>query len=367
MWLAIPLACALGPAPIALPPLGAQTGGANPSGRSRDGVVISRTLSRTRTEVREAIERGLKYLEMQQIAAIGSVGSKYKVAVTSMAGLAVLGAGYQPRQGSYSDFLANCVRYLQSAEQKGYMTEQDEASRMHGHCYAVLFLTQILGSLSPEEELAVFGLVRRGVRRIERAQSSTGGWYYHRDNQDNKDEASVTVCALQALRAARNVGIPVDGFRVKQALRYVRHCQGDDGSFAYSLAPQDHGRRTYALTVAALSTLNAAGVYDSPELTRGLKYVRRKLGAHRRFPWRAAEEEYPYYANFYAAQTLYQDGGDLWESWYPAVSKFLRSKQLRDGSHDDGSWESNYGSEYATAFAVLILEVPLGYLPIFQR
>ncbi len=363
MWLAIPLACALGPSPIALPPLGAQTEGANPSVRSRDGVVHSRTLSRARVEVREAVERGLKYLKEQQTAATGSVGSKFKVAVTSMAGLAVLGAGYQPRQGSYSDFLANCVKYLQSAEQKGYMTETDDASRMHGHCYAVLFLTQILGSLSPEEELAVFKLVQRGVRVIERAQSSTGGWYYDRENKDDKDEASVTVCALQALRAARNVGIPVDSFRVKQALRYVRRCQGDGGSFAYSLAPQDRGRRTYALTVAALSTLNAAGVYDSPELTLGLKYVRRKLAVHRRFPWRAAEVEYPYYANFYAAQTLYQDGGDLWESWYPAVSKFLRSKQ----SHDDGLWESNRGSEYATAFAVLILEVPLGYLPIFQR
>ncbi len=349
-------ACAFGPTWI---PLQAQTDGATPPVGSGDGVAVSRTLPRSRMDVSDAIERGLAYLERRQTTAIGE---KYKVAVTSLSGLAVLGAGHHPREGTFSDFLAGCVTYLRSVEQDGYMTEQEEASRMHGHCYAVLFLTEILGSLPPEEERAVSGLVQRGVRVIERAQSSAGGWYYDRDNRENKDEASVTVCALQALRAARNVGVTVDSFCVKQALRYVRRCQAEDGSFAYSLAHEDRGRRTYALTVAALSTLNAAGVYDSPELTKGLDYVRRRLADHQRSPWRAAEEEYPYYANLYAAQTLYQDGGDLWDAWYPAVSGYLRSKQ-----RDDGSWESNYGNEYGTACAVLILEVPLGYLPIFQR
>lgn len=356
----VALTCCLGPGLMGLSALSAQESGVAPPVTAREGVVLSRSLVGDRTQVRAAIHRGLDYLRRQPTAA---VGKKYKVAVTSLAGLAVLGAGYQPRQGEYSTLLSNCVKYLRSVEQDGYMTEQDEASRMHGHCYAVLFLTQILGSLSPGEEGEVTRLVRRGVHVIERAQSSSGGWYYYRDNRDNRDEASVTVCALQALRAARNIGIPVDSFRIKQAMRYVRDCQGEDGSFAYSSLPRDKGRRTYALSVAALSTLNAAGVYESKELTKGFEYVRRVLSAHRGSPWRAAEREYPYYANLYAAQTLYQDGGDLWKSWYPKVTRYLLSKQ----KEDDGSWESNYGLEYGTAFALLILEVPLGYLPIFQR
>jgi hypothetical protein len=33
----------------------------------------------------------------------------------------------------------------------------------------------------------------------------------------------------------------------------------------------------------------------------------------------------------------------------------------------DGSWDDDYGREYGTAMAVLILEIPVQYLPIFQR
>ena len=127
----------------------------------------------------------------------------------------------------------------------------------------------------------------------------------------------------------------------------------------------------FLLLLLLLSTLNAAGVYKSPgdrkgavELQRGFDYLRRELAAHASKPWYAAEAEHDFYANLYAAQTLYQDGGDLWADWYPKVRKHLLDKQQQ---RTDGSWESRFGDELATAMALLILEVPLGYLPIFQR
>ena len=299
-------------------------------------------------------------------------GSQFQVAVTSLAGMAALGAGYQPGEGPYGTFLLNCLNYLQNMEQRGsgYITESGKAesqSRMHGHCYAILFLTQLAGSLPREKEQAVSGLIARGVAVIEQAQSSRGGWYYGSHNRDDQDEASVTVCALQALRAARNIGIHVDTFRVRQAIRYVKDCQGSTGSFAYSL--QEPGRRTFALTAAAVSTLNAAGVYESPELQKGLIFLRKALVRRPKYvadPWFAAEPEYRFYSNLYAAQAFYQDKGNLWENWYPKVREYLTRTQQSKGSAA-GSWESKFGNEYSTAVALLILEVPLGYLPIFQR
>jgi hypothetical protein len=230
---------------------------------------------------------------------------------------------------------------------------------MHGHCYAVLFLCEVLGSLPASEE-NIAAVVRRAVAVIEGAQSNEGGWFYSPRNLKQEDEASVTVCALQALRAARNIGFTVDAKRIDLAIKYVKRCQHPlEGSFQYST--RDKERRTYALSVAAISTLNAAGVYTSDELKRGIQFVRRSL-SEASSPWKAAEEEHDFYANLYAAQALYQDGGDLWAAWYPAVKKHLIEKQ---GS--DGAWDCRYGAEYATAVALLILEVPLGYLPIFQR
>ena len=309
--------------------------------------------------VRVSIERGLSYLKRQQRA--GGIGESYTVATTSLAGLAVLGAGYHPGQAPYGTMLEGCLRYLRSvASVSGYITEAGKnQSRMHGHCYAVLFLTQLLGTAQNEaQDLAP--LVKAGVQVIARSQSREGGWWYGETNAKQEDEASVTVCALQALRAARNVGVSVDSLVVTNARNYVRKCQVPDGSFCYRLTTRS--RTSFALSVAALSTLNAAGVYESSELRKGMAYVYKTLALSPRSPWKVVEEEYPYYGNLYAAQTLYQDRSSQFDRWYAAVRQYLVNEQ-----QPSGAWKSRYGDAYGTAVALLILEVPFGYLPIFQR
>jgi hypothetical protein len=325
--------------------------------------LVLRQGSKDWAEVQAALDRGLGFLAESQKKQGGlAIGARYPVAVTSLSGLAVLGAGYHPAQGRFSDMLEKCLAYLEGMERMDeppFIAESGNESRMHGHCYAVLFLTELVGSLPPEREDKVIALIRRGVRTIERAQSREGGWYYERENPGDQDEASVTVCALQALRAVRNIGLVVDSARVKRAVSYVKKCQLQGGSFCYAL--NDRAKTTFALSAAALSTLNAAGVYESPELRRGLDYLKKTLAEYR-LPWNAAESEYRFYGNFYAAQTLYQDGGPEWGAWYSSVRAYLLRTQ-----REDGSWEDRFGDEYATATALLILEVPMGYLPIFQR
>ncbi len=331
-------------------------------------VVASRRLDWP-PDVAEAVQRGLGFLERQQVEQTGAVGSAFPVAVTSLTGLAVLGSGHLPREGRYSRLLEGCIRYIVASEQRsfgvgavsGYITDGGESSsRMHGHCYAILLLTQAVGSLSPELDQRVSGVVERGVRVIERAQSREGGWYYEPNNSDNQDEASVTVCALQALRSARDAGFQVAALRIKSAMRYVKRCQHKDGSVAYALNKPE--QRTYALTAAAVSTMHAAGVYDSRELALGLEYLQRHLKRRPKDAWNPASEEYPYYSNFYAAQAFYRRGGDLWQNWLTDVRRHLLRTQ-----NAEGAWESTFGREYATAVALLILEVPLGYLPLFER
>ena len=320
-------------------------------------------------ELQTTLDAGLRFLARSQQSASGAVGSQYPVAVTSLAGMAALGAGYLPTQGRHGEFLHRCVRYLRTVADSRpdrFITETGEAaSRMHGHCYAVLFMAQVAGSLRAEEEAQAVALIRSGVRVIRAAQSREGGWYYAADNAADEDEASVTVCALQALRAARNIGIAVDSFTRDQAIRYVKRCQLPSGAFCYAL--RERSKSTYALTVAALSTLNAAGVYESEELRKGKEWVRHALEREGADKWDAAGEEFPYYANFYAAQFLYQEGGPLWREWYASVRDHLMKTKKTRGEQNEVYWESRYGDEYGTAMALLILEVPLAYLPIFQR
>jgi hypothetical protein len=261
---------------------------------------------------------------------------------------------------------------------------------MHGHCYAVLFLAQIRGSLALELESEVDLAIEKGVRVIERAQSRRGGWWYGASNAANEDEASVTICAVQALRAAREIGVRVDASRIALGISYVRECQTAEGDVRYSLS-QGRSDTSFALAAAAVATFNAAGVYrsagaldavdaseahrrrlDQEALRRGIDYLRRELAEHSSHPELAVADEFFYYGNFYVAQALYQEGGSIWTRWYDTVSVHLVEPRLMVREGDAAWWrtprgESRYGKEFATAMAVLILEIPRGYLPIFQR
>jgi hypothetical protein len=238
---------------------------------------------------------------------------------------------------------------------------------MHGHCYAILFLTQLYGELPLEEQGRVRDIIQNGLRVIMRSQTGLGGWYYTPENPEGLDEASITICALQALRAANGIGFTVPKSTINRATNYVKKCQSAaDGSFRYSLRGGDQ-HSSYALTVAAVSTLQAAGDYDAPQINLGLDFARRLLRAFPDEPVKAADKEFFFYANLYAAQAYYQAGGDLWANWHPQARRYLLKRQVTDGSARDGSWSDDYGAEFGTAVAILILEVPLNYLPIFQR
>ena len=59
---------------------------------------------------------------------------------------------------------------------------------------------------------------------------------------------------------------------------------------------------------------------------------------------------------------MWQAGGEYWKHWYPAIRDALLKRQS-----DDGSWMDSIGSEYGTSMALIILQMPNNYLPIFQR
>lgn len=296
------------------------------------------------------------------------------MAVTALAGLAFLGYGEQYGRGRYGDVLVQAVRYLaqkSTTGRAGYI--DDESSRMHGHAYAVLFLTQVLGSIpDPRSEAKVREVVYEGIEFIAHAQTLDGGWGY--EANEKFDEASITVCCLQALRAAKDAGIALkpltsaspgssnDRMRavVDAAVGYLVRCCLDDGSFKYSLK-RGIDRSSYELTAAAVSTLDAAGKYSADEHKRGVGFLLRTLSRYGRTPLKASVN-YPYYGNFYAGQVYHQLGGEVWRGWQPDATRELLAMQK-----SDGSWESKFGSEYATAMAILILEIPMAYLPIYER
>jgi hypothetical protein len=317
--------------------------------------------------VRQAVDRGLAYLANNQ-AEHGSLGEEFRLASTSLAGLAFLAGGSQYNRGQHGTEVRKCLEFLESSWQQHtglFQSDGDPAKngRMHSQGYALLFLAEIYGMVPPEDQ-AQLGLkekIHRTIDVILEAQTPNGGWGYYLRGEPGfgVDEASTTVCQIQALRACRNAGLTVDASRIDRAVDYVRRCAKGDGSFRYSIKMGEM-RSSYELTAAAVSTLNASGIYESVELKAGMEYMRKALESAPK-PSDAAEDFY-FYGNFYAAQALHQVGGEMWRRHYPEIRSNLVDRQ-----RPDGSWGNPRGDTYATAMAVLVLEIPLEYLPIFQR
>src|SRR5262245_8366547 len=83
----------------------------------------------------------------------------YPVAMTALAGLALLMEGSTPFEGQYSDQLCRAVSWLVThSQEKGLIGKPDhisEAGRyMYGHGYALLFLANVYDRCAPEENPA---------------------------------------------------------------------------------------------------------------------------------------------------------------------------------------------------------------------
>ncbi|HLQ36487.1 MAG TPA: prenyltransferase, partial [Planctomycetota bacterium] len=196
-------------------------------------------------------------------------------------------------------------------------------------------------------------------------QNQYGGWRYN--PFDRELDLSVTVCQVQALRAARNIGIKVPSETIDRAIGYVKQSRTDYGRDRGLFYYKIHGRgaydknREYAINAAALTALSSAGIYEPALhdpvldfLTEEYPRVASWYGTHFYF----------WYGNYYACQAFFQTGGPRFERYFLRISQDLLEQQ-----RGDGRWENSVGpgDEFSTAIACIVLQLPKQYLPIFQR
>jgi hypothetical protein len=336
------------------------------------GPAIQRaTLTSPATE--HAVDAGLAYLAtLQARAGDGSFSvsdadrADYApLGVSALCALAFLAAGSAPGRGPHGDVVTRALEYLllhtdldPRSPTRGYISVQgDQASNTHGHGYATLVLAEAYGMSSGSERIRT-ALVA-AVDRIEQSQGAEGGWYYQpRPTADH--EGSVTICLVQALRAARDAGIQVDAEIIRRAEDYVRRLQNEEGLFRYTLALEEK-RATIALTAAGIATLNAAGRYDVRIIQDGVDAIWKGLALRAE---RGRPPDFPEYERLYLAQAFWQlSDTSHFARWFADErERILRTQDA------DGSWKgSRFGSAYGTAVNCLVLALPDAVLPIFQR
>jgi hypothetical protein len=300
-----------------------------------------------------AVARALAWLARRQHedGSFGTGTYHGNTAVTALAGMAFLSSGSTPGRGPYGRQLNLAVDYLlANTQQSGFIVAPRAASHgpMYGHGFSVLFLAECYG-MSPRPELR--DALARAVKLIVNCQNREGGWRYQPQRADA--DISVTVCAVMALRAARNAGFYVPKETIDRSIQYVKRCQNRDGGFMYMLGG---GESAFARSAAAMVALHSAGIYTGPEVRKGIDYLLQFLGKP------PAGQPYYEYGHYYAVQAMWQTGGDTWTRWFTSIRDDLVRTQ-----RNDGSWPPSIDADYATALPTIVLTIPNNMVPIFQR
>ncbi|MCC6572453.1 MAG: hypothetical protein IT462_01565 [Planctomycetes bacterium] len=356
--------------------------------------------------VKTAVRRGLRHIAKIQLPDgswsnnIGNkLGDGYQInpdgynrpnlGVTAICCMAFMASGNTPDRGEFKNNVAMGLKFILDRvdRQTGWISAY--GTRMYEHAFCTLCLAEVYGMTRDE---VVLDKLRSAAKFIVDSQNSSGSWRYVPNQIDS--DMSICVCQLQALRAAANVGVLVPPQTIEQAKGYVRGAYlPRSGAFTYQHGSEFDSRDTFALTAAGVVALQSAGEYDShtwdwTDPTSGRTF-RRQIDLYRCMGYlqqRRPDGAYPsstssnrrsnygfWYGHYYAAQAFYQyqyatGGLRAWEDW----NKLNRSNFLRM-QHDNGAWTDEIGgwdpekNAYATAMACLILNIPAGYLPIFQN
>jgi Squalene-hopene cyclase C-terminal domain len=322
-------------------------------------------------DAQSAVDRGLAYLAGTQ-AADGSFPDTRtmfgNVAITGLAGLALMAAGHQPGRGKYGGCVAKAADYVvgrgAAGNPPGYLNNADALlahGAMYQHGFGTLFLSEVHGMVpDPAKQKRVRDMLEKAVALILKAQNKAGGWRY--EPQPNQADVSVTVAQLMALRAAKNAGVFVPKSVVDKAVEYITACQQPDGGFCY-IKNQGFAGSAFARSAAAVVGLFSAGIYEGKAIDRGLNYLM-KFQPGRRVDISQARPEHYFYGHYYAALAMWTAGGNYWAEWFPAIRDELVAK-ARTGP--GGVWTDWHGSAYATAMSCIVLQLPNNYLPIMQK
>ncbi|WZO95705.1 hypothetical protein EP7_002673 [Isosphaeraceae bacterium EP7] len=280
-------------------------------------------------------------------------------ALTGLALLAYLGAGYTHADGKYAEVVGNGVDFLlKSQAASGDLRGESRAVGMYCHAMASLALCEAY-ALTGDERLR--DPVERAVGFLVKGQAKDGmAWRYEPGAPSG--DTSILGWVILVLKSARVVGIPVpQAARTGSVAWLSKVSSGKNGGLARY---QPAKPVTPTMTAEAWVCRQFLGIggpgLASTEASNHLLTNGPPAKAFNIYYW------------YYGTLAMYQQGGQAWARWNVQVRDGLVARQ-RNSGHQSGSWdpdESEYGPYggriYTTALATLTLEVYYRFLRLYE-
>lgn len=368
------------------------------AGRSGDYRGHCREIGETTGASEEAVEAALAWLARHQCPRDGGWSFKLdheshcdlcrcacqnggthgsRVAATSLALLAFLGAGQTSREGNYQRVVERGFNYLLEGSKPRTRDEtidfsQDVYPQRYINALAALALSEgyAMNAMTDSEKMKA--AAQGVINYIVKAQNPRdGGWGYSPTHKVRSD-ISITGWQIMALKSGRLAELNVRQETLYNASRFLDKVQFDGGRrYRYLVNPAERG-----IGDGSAETCTAIGLLlrqyfglraGDASLDGGMKIVT---------DWNTelrADVPSNLFQHYYAALALHHYGSSQWKTWYVPLRESLVRTQSRRG-HESGSWyfpNPHYGDVGGrllnTALAAMILEVPYRYLPLYRE
>ncbi|MBE7466701.1 MAG: terpene cyclase/mutase family protein [Planctomycetes bacterium] len=311
-------------------------------------------------EVAAMTEKALAFLARTQDADGGWSDKQYpsNTGVASLACLAMMAEGSQPRVGRFGKHIDRGMEFLlKNVQSSGVIAGKgsNPYGPMYEHAFSTLALLLAQGDMPwrPETRDAV----AKAIQAIGKAQHLDGGWRYGFTREGSSD-LSVTANVIWVLRMAKKSGFSVSAEAIAKGVKYVETCSRPDGTFRYRQFGLHAGPSLGGIGIIAMAGNGALDHDLIPAARDRIDYDYRRYTIDD-----LRQREYFVYQCFYASLAMYSVGDKYWLPFYPKAVKVLAALQKPDGEFTD-----DFGnSVYTTAMAAIVLQAPMGYMPIYER
>ena len=332
-------------------------------------------------------------------------------AATAIALLPFLGAGYDHvKKNKYQTTVASGLRFLSyrakrtenGIDFRDFAPGADLVAAGSSYVQALAVIT-ICEAFEMTGDEALRPLAEGGLELIVAGQLNDGGWRYLYPGDvgfhpNVSGDTSVLGWQLMALKSGVSAGFalkPSIAYRVGNFLDTVMEKNGRSYRYMKS-TDEDVSKRWGTTAVGVLAREYVGATPGTPILDAGAeriadwiddansiwkKAAKGSRGERGKTYFRGDRFIHNLYFSYYAALALHHYGGELWSERFAKLRDFLVATQVRGGGLsaavgvDDcerGSWlfydvyMNDGGRLLNTALAVLILETPYRYLPMYR-